>query len=609
MKRREFVKLGSRLAGALASRQLRSAPPVRAAVVIGVDKAGTLPKLKGAAAGALQMEAWLRGEGFEVVPKVDTTAPVKRDDIYEAIADIVDRGADQLVIYFAGHGFNRGFSEFWLLSGAPRNPNEAVSVIESTMLAKLSGIANVVFISDACRSRADSLGAERVNGGYIFPNPSRNPPQPSKVDVFLATLAGDPSFEVPVAQSAPQYQGIYTAAFLDAFRHPDDTMILELENLRVVPNRRMEGYLVREVRKRAEAISSQVQQIPDTQVVSPDTTYIGRVQGNAPLVHISQADQPLTIQDLASRNLAAVGVRGSPRFPMPLDAAAVVSSSMGYETAAAAIQRPASFPDLARTGGLAVSGTQLKAAQAHPSVRVEFVPAASPNTDPFRLIRVNPGNAPAASVALQFDDGGGTVIAALKGFVANVSVNRGQVINVSYIPAIDSPHFSEYASERPRLEQLHSVVATIARFGVFRIEGDSPETRNGAAERLAGQIRVLKGIDPTLGVYAAYAYSEADQPNQIRSVRDIMRGDLGVELFDVDMLSGALTGKNLAENTVLFPFCPMLWQGWNLLRVLDVRLAPEVLAAREFLRPSLWTTFNADGIARLLQALREGRLR
>jgi hypothetical protein len=555
------------------------------------------------------MEAWLRGEGFKVIPKVDTSGPVKRDDIFEAIAGIVESGADQLVVYFAGHGFNRGFSEFWLLSGAPRNPGEAVSVIESTLLARLSGIPNVVFISDACRSRAESLGAERVNGGYIFPNPNRNPPQPSKVDVFLATLAGDASFEVPVAQSAPQYQGIYTAAFLDAFRHPDDTMVLSLGNLRVVPNRRMEGFLVREVRKRAEAISSQLQQIPDTQVVSPDNTYIGRVQGNALPVHISQAEQPLTIHDLASFNLAAVGVRGSPRSPMPPSEVARISSSLGYETVAAAIQRPIDHPDLARTGGLAVNGTQLKVAQASRSVRVEFVPPASPGSDPFHLIRVDPGSAPAASVVLQFDDGGGTVVAALNGFVANVSVSRGQVVNVSYVPALDSPHFSEYASQRARLEELHAVVATIARLGVFRIEGDGRESRSGAAERLAGQIRVLKGIDPTLGVYAAYAYSDADLPNEIRSVRGIMRADLDVELFDVDMLSGALTGKNLAENTVLFPFCPMLWQGWNLLRVLDVRLAPEVLAVRDFLRPSLWTTFNADGILRLLQALRVGRLR
>ena len=607
MKRREFVKIGSRLAGALVSTQLRSAPPVRAAIVIGVDKAADLPKLKGAGAGALEMANWLRGEGFEVIQRVDTMGPVKLDDVYEAIASIVDRGADQLVVYFAGHGFNRAFSEFWLLSGAPRNPNQAVSVVESMRLARLSGIPNVVFISDACRSRADSLGAERVNGGYIFPNPNRTPSNLSAVDVFLATLAGDVSYEVPVAESAPKYQGIYTAAFLDAFQHPDDSMVLNLGDLRVVPNRRMEGYLVREVAKRAKAISIPVRQIPDAQVVSSDDTYIGRVQGNASQVHISEAHQP-TIQDLVWMDLAQVGVRGSPRFPMRPAEATRLSASLGYDTATAAIQHLPDFPALASIGGLVVTGAQLKIAEAHPSVRVQYVPP-SPGGDSFHLIRVDPGNAPAASVALQFDDGGGTVVAALKRFVAIISVNKGQVVNVGYVPALGSLHFYEFAPERARLEALHSVIATAARFGVFRIEGDGREGRAAAAERLASQIRVLKGIDPTLGVYAAYAYSDAGLPDQIRSVSGIMRGDLGVDLFDVAMLSGALGGRSLAENPLLFPSFPMLWQGWNLLRVLDVRLAPEVLAVRDLLRPSLWTTFNADGILLLVQALREGRLR
>ncbi len=155
MRRREFVTLNARLAGALAARaplraqQSRS----RAAVIIGVDKADNLPRLNGAASGARQVASWLHGEGFDTALFADGSGPVRVNDVYDAIARNVNRGTtEQLVIYFAGHGFISNYSEFWMLSNAPGNPNEAVSLRESIELAKASGIPNVVFISDACRS-------------------------------------------------------------------------------------------------------------------------------------------------------------------------------------------------------------------------------------------------------------------------------------------------------------------------------------------------------------------------------------------------------------------------------------------------------------------------
>src|SRR5262249_25505304 len=76
------------------------------------------------------------------------------------------------------------------------------------------------------------------------------------------------------------------------------------------------------------------------------------------------------------------------------------------------------------------------------------------------------------------------------------------------------------------------------------IEGDR-ETRTAVAQRLADQIRVLKGIDPTLGVYAAYAYADANLTDQTRSVRSFMQGDLGIDLFDVALLAGVGVGRKM----------------------------------------------------------------
>ena len=77
------------------------------------------------------------------------------------------------------------------------------------------------------------------------------------------------------------------------------------------------------------------------------------------------------------------------------------------------------------------------------------------------------------------------------------------------------------------------------------------------------------------------------------------------------MLSGALFGRaplNPASADV-FPFCPMLAQGWTLLRAKGVTLPDQVATARNFVQESLWTTFNGSGMDLLMAALRRGALR
>ncbi|WP_373506916.1 caspase family protein [Thiocapsa sp.] len=77
----------------------------KAAIVIGVNRTGDLPVLNAAVSGAVKIAAWLRKEGFQVKPFLDTTRSVVAGDLYTAIAKLVDRGTlEQLVIYFSGHG-------------------------------------------------------------------------------------------------------------------------------------------------------------------------------------------------------------------------------------------------------------------------------------------------------------------------------------------------------------------------------------------------------------------------------------------------------------------------------------------------------------------------
>jgi hypothetical protein len=208
------------------------------------------------------------------------------------------------------------------------------------------------------------------------------------------------------------------------------------------------------------------------------------------------------------------------------------------------------------------------------------------------IIRLNPQNRPATSLLLEFDDGGGTVVAALQGYIGAVTVQNGLVINVNYTPSRTNARWSQ--ADYDSVNTLRATVASAARFGTFRIEG-SAEERSAKAARFADRIRVFKAIDPSLGLYAAYAYAEAGIRGEIQSVHSIMRNDLSADVFDVAMLAGALSGGPL-DRTRVVPFCPMLAQGWSWLRVRGVTLSPNALRARDDLRPALWTTFNAGAM-------------
>jgi hypothetical protein len=115
-------------------------PRRRAAVVIGVNRTGGLPVLESAAAGASDVEGWLKAEGFDVTAITDALGKVKWEQIAGAVAAIVEAGnCHQLVIYFSGHGFWKNETELWLLNDAPVDANAAVSWAETAELAKDCG--------------------------------------------------------------------------------------------------------------------------------------------------------------------------------------------------------------------------------------------------------------------------------------------------------------------------------------------------------------------------------------------------------------------------------------------------------------------------------------
>jgi Caspase domain len=562
-------------------------PRRRAAVVIGVDKTGGgLPSLECSARGADAVAAWLTCEGFEVETITDAKEPVTTQRIFNAITKFV--GADnchQLVVYFSGHGYWKNSAELWLLTNAPGDPNAAVSWVETADYAKDCGIPSVVLISDACRSIPDTPQAMKVRGSIVFPNP-KTPANRAKVDKFIAAAEGTAAYEIPIGASK-QKESAFTYCFLNAFKSPEADMIKEVvedgEKIHIVPNRKLAKYLEREVPTLLATVGI-VDQRPDAEILSDDDVYVGRAQ--LPRIAMEEMDVPdarraemssnwLDEDDLLSeerreddllseerrisrppvvylRDVAALEVGRVLNQPPPvsIDELPAIEASAAMSRFRDVVGRAGTLADvrhLEAETGLAVLGTQIADAVASDGARLVILARGNRNTP--GIVRIEPYG-PACSIALRFADGRGAALAGLRGFIAHVMVDSDGVSSVSYVPSVNSVRWDDYNQSRTRIDALRATIAAAARLGVFRLDD------NLTAAHVSECIRMWKGLDPSLGLYASYAYSEAGRRNDVESVRQLMCDDLQADLFDVALL--ASPRGQFSSQRRLVPFCPML---------------------------------------------------
>lgn len=611
-----MLLFGSALAQSVMAQQFPSTRLKRAAIVIGVNRTGDLPLLQAAASGARQFADFLRLEGFEVKEfNDDQGKPVTASDIFSGVVELVDKGnLDQLVIYFAGHGFGLSTNFYWLLSGAPRDPSQAISVLECVYAARRTGITNVVLIGDACRSLPQSLKASNVRGTVVFPNDGPTNTEVT-VDQFLASHQGEEAFEVSV--SSTQYEGLFTSAFMEAFQSPDRKMAVPLSNgLWVVPNRRLRTYLRNRVQEKAQDRSLNLLQTPESIVSSDEPWYVGTTRQPPGLgggahsggnglkrkkvfdvlgSRLDDLEIPKNIGELEEIKSGA-GAIASPEY----SAARLLVDDISRNTVSAPF----------KGAGLLIRGEKLVELEVNENIR-NAIGQIQNSQDSMHSGVEFEGLEAASSVVMRFSKGFGGVVAVLPGFVTTLKVGPDGIEGVQFDPARNNFRFEEFQEVSFRLQYLRSLASEANRLGVLGF-GGTLEDRRKRAEEFAGRIRMLKSIDPTLGVYAAYAYKIALVDEGIDSVQSIMRSDLISGIFDVEMLAEKFTSSASGQapwmsNT--YPFCPMFRQGWELLRVEKITLNPIVEEVRSTLLPSLWTTFDDQGIKVLAEALRLGKIK
>jgi len=646
--------------------------PAKCAVVIGVNRTGDLIPLQSAAPGARAVADLLTANAYDVKLLTDDQEPVTAAQIIAAVTDFIDqqpaKGYKLLVIYFSGHGYWKQQSDIWLLSGAPAVPTEAVNVKESIDCAQDSGIKTVVMISDACRSIPRTPKAERVTGSMIFPNRDAQLGRRSKVDRLIGSREGTAAYEAEIAAGA--VESVFTHCLLKAFKSPDPDMVVDVtedgSTFAVVPNRKLEGFLVREVEELLATINIRLAQEPAIDVCSDDQVYIAKVVGPVPPASPSPpAAARKTPVDLTPEAVAVAasfelrvdpvgnleipvtqptagtaisttralvdhafkasifGTSSSPSEQLPVTPSTTLPKRKSRAGKSANSTFLNDLTDSILTGGLGnaaklvpvfesgtgftLTGAKIDGAFLNgPNIgldRLEVLERGS--EDRPGVLRVWLENRPLATVLLVLGNGLGVPLAALSGYIGHALVRDGQLQSISYIPA-------QFGGAPPgRTVRWDTYFHNRERIERLRsvalaiVAGDLSNFSDPEfATQMASVFREVKAVDPVLGLLASYAYLEAGMEDQISDLAGYMRNDLNGSLFDVELLTRPRSSKpSRLEIRNTAPFCPILTQGWNYLRSRAVELPSPLDEAQQALQPGAFTTFSKSFTSKIVNAI------
>ena len=583
----------------------------RAAVLIGVDKAGDLPKLKDAARGARLMETWAKAQGMDPVHVItDEQAPVSASDIRNVVRALVDAAnVQQLLVYFAGHGANLQRQEYWMLTDAPDDTQAAVNVATSVALAATCGIPHVVLVSDACRTAPEGIRAQSVRGSEIFPNREADT---APVDQFYACQLGMPSHEVrDPAVTCSEFEALYTRELVPALlgRRPRIVEWSTEANKKVgrVHLRPLRDFLSTAMAERLKdlQLQSKVIQVPVAQISSDPPAWISQVETDAALGFgglggggpSTTIPAPESIATDLLRSALAIG-NGPLRGGLPPGTPPSVANGVQDADLArivARLEQPFGLTHHETACGFKLRGARVVDAVAH-SARVEFAANSVHGED----LRVVGASRPASNVLLVLESGAGVLLPAIPDFLCALSFEGGELVDVAYEPSDNTRRWADYKNRARENRALRAIASSAMARGIFKLESGDALAIDRRMQRI--------GVDPSLAVYVAYACHELQRPDLVRGMEGRLQADLGAPPFDVALLARRLDRAKYAVGNELISPIPLISQGWALMQAFGVKTL-DVLQPLVGLRlPSLWTMFEARGVERVRRAIASGDL-
>lgn len=525
----------------------------------------------------------------------DKDGPVTVDQLRKKIKELLEpSNLDQLIVYFSGHGLNIRREEVWLLSGAPEE-DEAVNVAGAEVRARAGTVPHVVFLSDACRSAPPDTQGQSIEGHSLFPNLDGDGPE-KKVDVFWACMLGKASLEIKDPNDAAKRHAAFTDELLLALKGSYPEALEPLPPSHVLRPLPLKKLLVSRVPTRVSQLlggNATITQTPDARITSEGDVWLAQFDNMPPPLlggvleaPMSVAPPLLTVTETVRR---ALSLAVSPNEPTNAALEELVSLNVaGAKKIAASVERDIAFtgPDRFESQcGFKLRGAVLKSAIGE-GVHTELL-------EPW-LVRVWP-TSPAHNILFELTDGRAVVLPAINGFLATLSFEEGELHNVAYEPSANVWRYADYPLQRDKLTMLRSLIASAADVGGFRFDRDD-------AKALTEWIRNMEAVDPTMALYAAYSYHSLGPRDPIRDMQRFMLRDLGITFFDVAMLAGER--ENPPEPDAIFPFFPLLTQGWSLLGSWRSDLRPELAELKRFVGDSLWTIFNPAALPLLRNSMK-----
>jgi len=599
----------------------------RAAVLIGVDRAGDLPRLRDAARGARRMEEWAREQGFAhvVVLTDEGGGTVDAAAVRRAVWTLADRGTvEQLVVYFAGHGVTANVHELWLLSDAPRDPHAAVNATTSAMQASRCGIPYAVFVSDACRTPAEGLQQQFMSASLLFPNDELRDLRP--VDQFFACGLGRAAHELAADAElvAGEYSAVYTASLLEALlgRRPELLApSATADGFAYLRPRRLRDHLRVDVATRIRdlGLRTAVIQVPEASITSDEDAWVSRTavpvgaDGEAPAAPAAPAAPPAAPAPPPPRN----GAPPPPPAAVPPPSTAEVTSAMLDRALAPDASSPLEVLDLpavAAVPGVADARRTVRATseafgplhhETQCGIKVRGAELAGSFSPHAHVELAAPGDLrvavepPGATVLLELADGRGAAVPAVHGFITGLTFDRGELVDVALEPSDNTALWGEFERHATQLRELRAALSYGTREGRVRLEGEE-------ADRVAERLRLAALVTPALAVYAAYAFLDAHRADLLDALRGLGPHPFGVALFDVAMLTG-----ELPSHALVLPSFPLLTRGWPYLGALGGPPPPPWLRALgRHLEPwSTWTLFARPGVQLLRRLVAAGEVR
>jgi hypothetical protein len=571
----------------------------KCAIIIGVNKTGNLPVLSAAVTGAEDFKKWADSQAIVNCLITDKNNPVTVRMIKDVIADFINEKIyEQMIVYYSGHGVLKSASdELWLLSEAPQDINEAVNVQPSKLLSRRCGIPHVVFISDACRSLPNDPLISEMFGSVIFPNLTPNNTNVN-VDILYATGPGNPAYEVTPDVAAQRYSGLYTKELLKGLNGEVPEILNNYNyglnnNFSIILAYELSQYLSSAVPMAAEKINITLSQKPDAEVTSRTPSYLslfeqslGNKYGSAVGEIIGDIMACESLEDSGSKEFGSWYPKNFkiPKKVQPKKEEPKTEIKFGIDKYDKNQVKPI-LDALNKASKNIITGfTIVGISNVSEGINVGVHIFSENNAIQIRINNDLIYN----TFFLDLPDGRIVPLGILPGFIGTAVFDNGELLNVNYNPTNLSDNSIETSND---IEARRAMIATKSKDGTFKISDNIEELIQSAS-----YLRIYKNSDPTLALYAAYAYSQTGRFAYVHSIYEHMQREPQPVLFDVAMLNELSSEKpdpHILNNAT--PFCPMLNQGWSYMTINPDRYHPFLLQLARYRIPGLWTTFTAEG--------------